>query len=165
MSIPKWRHVCYTDDGCDVYQCLNCYNEWESRTGPKCEWKKEYNWKHCPYCGCQWEGEKEWDEERKSLKKSKNFTPHEYYVLQHRIKDSDFDRWECVCARLLTADEKRGIDWQSLPDGIRRRLSVLMDLKALRKDQEKDPNFCEMEYRIVRMRNGKHTGFVMPVTL
>lgn len=34
MSIPKWRYVRYTDDGCSAYQCLNCYNGWEARTEP-----------------------------------------------------------------------------------------------------------------------------------
>ena len=34
MSIPKWRYVRYTDDGCSLYQCLNCYNGWEARTEP-----------------------------------------------------------------------------------------------------------------------------------
>lgn len=34
MAIPKWRYVRYSDDGCAIYQCLNCYNTWEARTSP-----------------------------------------------------------------------------------------------------------------------------------
>lgn len=53
MSIPKYRYMEYTDDGCCLYQCLNCYNEWESRTDP------EYGWHWCPYCGIKWESKQE----------------------------------------------------------------------------------------------------------
>jgi len=31
---PYWRYVRYTDDGCAIYQCLDCKNSWESRTSP-----------------------------------------------------------------------------------------------------------------------------------
>ena len=34
MSIPRWRYVRYTDDGSSLYQCLNCYNDWDARTAP-----------------------------------------------------------------------------------------------------------------------------------
>ncbi len=34
MSLPKWRYVRYTDDGCAAYQCLNCYKQWEGRSEP-----------------------------------------------------------------------------------------------------------------------------------
>lgn len=34
MHIPYWRYVRYTDDGCALYQCLNCSHQWESRTEP-----------------------------------------------------------------------------------------------------------------------------------
>lgn len=52
MALNRWRCVRYTDDGCSEYQCLSCYKTWEGRTSP------EYSqWKHCPYCGTQWEGQ------------------------------------------------------------------------------------------------------------
>lgn len=57
-SIPFWRMVKYTDDGCAIFQCLNCYKGWESRTGP-ISFDAQYNWVFCPYCGIQWKGEKE----------------------------------------------------------------------------------------------------------
>lgn len=51
MSIPKFRDCGYTDEGCSLYQCLSCKNQWESRSSP------EYGWRFCPYCGVQWTGE------------------------------------------------------------------------------------------------------------
>lgn len=77
MSIPKWRYIRYTDEGCALYQCLSCYNDWDSRTAPGwfnttrsipspvedgtnyyIEIEPEYTpaWTLCPYCGVQWEG-------------------------------------------------------------------------------------------------------------
>ena len=53
--IKYWRNKENTDDGCSIYECLSCYNTWEARTCPK--WSE---WKYCPYCGVEWEGEKEW---------------------------------------------------------------------------------------------------------
>ena len=34
MSIPRWRYVNYTDDGCAVFQCLACKGQWEGRSEP-----------------------------------------------------------------------------------------------------------------------------------
>ena len=34
MAVPCWRSVRYTDDGCSLYECLSCYNQWEGRTAP-----------------------------------------------------------------------------------------------------------------------------------
>jgi rRNA maturation endonuclease Nob1 len=42
MSIPQYRYVEYTDDGCSRYECLNCYCQFEVRDIP---------WKYCPGCG------------------------------------------------------------------------------------------------------------------
>ena len=69
MSIPAVREVRETDDGCSVYQCLNCYGDWESRSSPaafgdyaeylknsgRWEEAKKSFWKCCPICGCTWE--------------------------------------------------------------------------------------------------------------
>lgn len=51
VSIPKFRDCGYTDEGCSLYQCLSCKNQWEGRSSP------EYGWRFCPYCGVQWTGE------------------------------------------------------------------------------------------------------------
>lgn len=62
MSIPYWREVKYTDDGCSVYQCLNCYSEWEGRSAPW--WSEDGKkpdrkgvWNLCPVCGITWIGQ------------------------------------------------------------------------------------------------------------
>lgn len=34
MTFPYWRTVRYTDDGCSLYQCLNCKSRYEGRTAP-----------------------------------------------------------------------------------------------------------------------------------
>lgn len=60
MSISFWRYKDFSDDGCAFYECLNCYETWEARTNPKYS-----EWKFCPYCGCEWEGEKDWDQQAK----------------------------------------------------------------------------------------------------
>jgi len=59
MSIPKWRVVEYTDDGCSIFQCLNCYDTWEGRTpAGYSDFDGTYTalWRFCPCCGIQWEG-------------------------------------------------------------------------------------------------------------
>lgn len=58
--INKWRMIQYTDDGCELYQCLHCYNSWEARTNPK--WGK---WKFCPVCGTRWDGQLKKNEKTK----------------------------------------------------------------------------------------------------
>lgn len=34
MGVPFWRSVRYTNDGCHLFQCLECKAEWESVTAP-----------------------------------------------------------------------------------------------------------------------------------
>ena len=43
MPIPKFRKVEHTDDGCTLYECLNCYYTWECRD--------YYRYNYCPWCG------------------------------------------------------------------------------------------------------------------
>ena len=62
MSIPYWRTVRYTDDGCAIYQCLHCYHEWEGRGAPwwSLDGKKPDKpgiWNFCPVCGIKWVGQ------------------------------------------------------------------------------------------------------------
>ena len=47
--INKYRHMHYTDDGCDEYQCLSCYKQLEIRFIP--------DWKFCPMCGIEFSGQ------------------------------------------------------------------------------------------------------------
>lgn len=45
-----WRKRHYTDDGCTLYECLNCHCGWEGRDDP-------HLWNFCPHCGCEWVGQ------------------------------------------------------------------------------------------------------------
>lgn len=65
MSINAVRMVGYLDDGVSKYECLNCYNRWDSRTGvfvdfgdrtPRDIHHSKLIWKFCPYCGTEWDG-------------------------------------------------------------------------------------------------------------
>jgi hypothetical protein len=53
MSIPFWRLRGYLEDGVSGYQCLHCGNGWDASTDPGLA-----GWRFCPYCGCEWEGER-----------------------------------------------------------------------------------------------------------
>lgn len=69
-GVPYWRHVEYTDDGCSIYQCLDCKEKWEARTppgymeyekldgqlGPNDEPIYHPVFKYCPYCSVEFEG-------------------------------------------------------------------------------------------------------------
>ena len=46
----RWRRIKYTDDGCNLYQCLHCKDTWETRTPADV-------WSYCPNCGIRWLGE------------------------------------------------------------------------------------------------------------
>lgn len=48
--IPKYRHMQYTDDGCDRYQCLSCYDTMEVRS---------VSFNFCPSCGIKFDGQLE----------------------------------------------------------------------------------------------------------
>lgn len=52
MSTPtlkgQFRRVRYTDDGCNIYQCLWCHQSIEIRDDP------QYGWNFCPLCGKSW---------------------------------------------------------------------------------------------------------------
>ena len=95
MSIPVIREVTYTDDGCTLYECLNCYKKIESRSG---------GFHYCPYCGCKFEygfvsKQKEfWDEPR---------------FRTHRIRICQFVLWE----RFKWKDEDSWSDWKKETEG------------------------------------------------
>ena len=44
----QYRRVRYTDDGCNLYQCMWCHQTIEIRDDP------QYGWKFCPLCGKSW---------------------------------------------------------------------------------------------------------------
>ena len=57
MSIPAVRCIGHKYDGVSQYQCLNCYERWDSETPP---FSEDYDgkiyvvWKYCPHCGIEW---------------------------------------------------------------------------------------------------------------
>jgi len=88
MSISMWFVKDYTDDGCSIYQCLNCYNVWESRTSPKYA-----KWKYCPVCGIEWTQEKkserpEWKEKR-WVNDEEPLNVCEFIIEKRQVLDSD----------------------------------------------------------------------------
>ena len=150
MSIPYWRSKKYTDDGCVLYECLNCYHEWEARTSPK--WAK---WKFCPYCGCQWEGQKEWDEEAKAKRHPYLPKPYEeVYAVQTRLVGNERDRWREVSP--VGYHEYWKYEWNNHPN--RQLFWVVRDIKALRDELKESPDTFESEYRAVRLRRRYRVG-------
>ena len=74
MSIPFWRNKQSAEDGCYVYQCLNCYNEWTAMTSPDRKDSKT-GFKFCPFCATEWKGAiKQVDDETKRLRIAENLT-------------------------------------------------------------------------------------------
>lgn len=56
--INQWRYVKYLDDGVSGYQCLQCYEKWQSTGPPGYFYEGVYHatWKFCPCCGTKWDG-------------------------------------------------------------------------------------------------------------
>ena len=64
--LPYWRHVKYTDDGCSIYQCIECKHTYEGRTSPGKYFHYELDgtqrvvpvyvptFRFCPFCGVEW---------------------------------------------------------------------------------------------------------------
>lgn len=44
----QYRRVRYSDDGCDIYQCMWCKRTVEIRDNP------DFGWNFCPKCGKSW---------------------------------------------------------------------------------------------------------------
>jgi hypothetical protein len=156
MSIPFWRYQDYTDDGCSIYECLNCYNSWEARTSPK-----HSEWKFCPCCGCEWDGEKEWDANAK----------------WDRKKGVPLDKEDVrLCLPLFVAESRSVFldgscepsEWKMISYGSEDYYSVIFTLE-FHSSQEVDSDFffATEEYRI-RFEPYKRkysTGRNMPETL
>lgn len=50
----KYRKVRYTDDGCVLFECLQCKGSFEARHA---------GFVYCGHCGTKWEGALVWDED------------------------------------------------------------------------------------------------------
>jgi len=134
MSIPMWLNKDYTDDGCSIYQCLNCYNSWESRTNPKYA-----KWKYCPVCGIEWTQEKE--SERPEWKKKRWVNDEE-----------PLNICEFIIEKRQVSDNGEATEWGQDSECcylyIRNRLDALNYIKELRrKEQEFREEFPDWEGR------------------
>lgn len=85
--LNKWRLVEYTDDGCSLYECLKCKDQWESRSSPR---------NYCSECGTKWEGKLE-PSPRRELRRDMQW---EAYEAAKRIEPLMFPVWsiEWQCA-------------------------------------------------------------------
>jgi len=107
MAIPYIKMAYYTDDGCNVYQCLQCKAEWEARSG---------NWIFCPGCGIRFVGQKEgrerhqpkwlyklgsWEEQDKARNKL-----HEIYSRQELAQTGWLIEYK-ICTDNLREDDYR----------------------------------------------------------
>lgn len=138
MSIPYWRYFDYTDDGCSLYECLNCYNQWEARTNP------EYaEWKFCPYCGCRWEGEKKWDEKTKwNRKKGRNPEPTDRLALPLFVVEKKAVPFE--------KDENTHENWEEVSYQSEDIMSAIHTASFdSQREAEMEPFWCYYVYRIV----------------
>lgn len=135
MAINKWRRVCGSDDGCEIFQCLKCGNDWESRTTPQgCRgWNSGHIF--CGYCGTKWEGEVEWD------------SGIEYW-----------SRWP-LSARIIWVIEKRDFLFPNAPttylEGYYQDYSAKEILGVLKSRREfeasyGDSEYCKTEFRARR---------------
>lgn len=92
MSIPKWRKVEYSDDGCSIYECLSCYKKWEARTDPE-----HAEWKLCPYCGTKWVGHIDSDDKKYERKNKRYISQPRYDVLlqlRFSVSDGGWTAWD-----------------------------------------------------------------------
>jgi len=142
MSIPYWRNKEYTDDGCTIYQCLNCYAEWESRTAPwwsidgvKPAGKKI--WNCCPICKCEWKGEK-------LIKKEKKYFPFYPHDKTNRLFPLEFSVISVYKDDQYISNDVRS---QNIKD-------PLYALK-IKRDYEKSEQCKNFTYRIVNLTKEK----------
>lgn len=125
MAIPYWRKIKYIDDGCFIYQCLNCYNTWESRTAPWFEdEKKRYSsksdWIACPICRVKWLGKIKEKHKKYSLPKSYGTTQRLYICTFCVIEQYPGFKPEIIHSRLTldkaicVRDHEREIEWDTI---------------------------------------------------
>lgn len=139
MSIPFYRQMRYTDDGCSCYQCLNCYRVWEGRDDPK-----DYGWRFCPFCSVRWRDEHQCrqKDERAWLYRLKQDDPERWEQWEHQFWIQPPRRtrgWVIQCLMLRPNRTARG-DWQDdyfqSDYGITSLADVISHLLHLRKDQD-----------------------------
>lgn len=80
--LKKFRHKEYTDDGCNIYECLSCKSTMEIRYS---------SLNYCPNCGIKFEGQLEWENpysDRRKEVERKSWKPYIHYELEsHKLYD------------------------------------------------------------------------------
>jgi len=151
-GIPYVRHVRYTDDGCDVWQCLSCKQDWESRSQVAGDWPEMKYFKYCPYCGLEWAGQHKWDEQKKW-----NLGHGQVYASERarteRLRPLKFKLQE----RFIPLDnsgkdleyEEAGA-WQFRHESLRDGIVAAQALRELQQQEDDDDHmFGRHEYRAV----------------
>ena len=155
--LNKWRWVNYTDEGCDLYECLSCYNRWDARTSPR-EFRGEggkiiAGWIFCPYCGIKWAGEIKWevDERRDYGSRSVGWRIESRNIWKNSKEWSNWQAEHCY------ASVDTHPDYYQWPREKRLRWYIVKELKAIKRErlQEENDGYglpITYEYRIVRDR-------------
>lgn len=160
--IPQWRYVHYTDDGCALYECLQCKAQWEGRGGPGYRMfdTGEYvaSWHFCPVCGVKWTGSPRTDDNEVGPRRQRireawdkrrfgddriEWTPPFWWVMEYRAKNRRggySDTWHV----------------QTAYDGwLNSAAAIYRELKSQRKIDADDADVfgpCEYRVRITRDR-------------
>jgi len=144
MPINMWRYKQYEGDGCGIYQCLQCYSEWESRTDP-------VDWNFCPCCGIKWvgeikcrqHGESKWD----NLICEKQIS---YIMWQTEVRVIDennvpIDRWKPASTLWNLHSVPRDLD-----PSVRRRIIALKEYKYYIDQKNETEEFkLKNQYRLI----------------
>lgn len=86
--LNKFRYVTGDSDGHNTWQCLKCREMFSASS--------LYNWKFCPLCGTQWDGEVKWEEKYYPVKFMENpysWVIQERNIFRHEYGD-DMDGWK-----------------------------------------------------------------------
>lgn len=126
----KWRIHRGDHDGHCSYQCLKCKGYIRATYGMQYD-----NWKFCPLCGTQWEGEHKW--EKPYYEQKRQF--HNHYRLEYK----SYIDWEW-----LGEGENTVNHWQGWNVGYERK-DVLERAKCLLDDHTSSYKGSVVEVRIL----------------
>jgi len=152
-GIPYIRYVDGADDGCAIWQCLDCKMTWECRTPVRGDWPSMKYFKFCPYCGCEWKDEIKWD-----IKKKWDHGHGRHEIAKQarteRIRPLTFKiqkRFIPLNNDGVTFDYQRPGAWEYERNRLRDAIVAAQALKELNQeqDEEDDHTFGKFEYRII----------------
>jgi len=190
--IPFWRSVEYTDDGCSIYQCINCKGKWESRSEPgytvwhdkvgkefvlkaEPEYKPYFNF--CPICGVAFKGPIRMEYDNHDMLGERRLR------IQRATESRRMDKatptfWWVIQQREVKHGEQEPIQWYDKHKasgdrfGAKEIYSRLLDFRSQDKDQDFHsangpyPTHTKHQTRIVVMSgdemNRKYPGWQGP---